>query len=283
VGGENWLGHPAGVGASSLDQADKTWKPNQLQGRVALVVAGKGFGQFRVIASNSANRVVLAEPWRIPPDKDSWVVVRQFFFENLLVNNTSRLTRGGLELTGALNNVVDRFVGIRSRNGIWLQGVNIGPADRLSYGPVAFNELRDCLLDDCGSYESSGGLLMRFSGVRLWSRRHLDKMQPVPTLFGNRFSSNQFERCGILTEDQVLQSRPSVSWLLAGDPRRGTTPPAIVFNAFGPDRFSALLPTEPAVRLDGSTLGSLLWGLTAAEGAAPRVTDEGSNTKTIPR
>ncbi|HRT97849.1 MAG TPA: glycosyl hydrolase family 28-related protein, partial [Planctomycetota bacterium] len=73
VGRENWLGHPSAAGADWLEQADQKWKPDVLKGRVALVVHGRGFGQWRRVAANTGNRVTLAEPWAVPPDQTSLV------------------------------------------------------------------------------------------------------------------------------------------------------------------------------------------------------------------
>jgi hypothetical protein len=279
VGSENWVGQPAAAGPDFVEQKDKTWKNQQLKGRIAMVVHGKGLGQYRVIADNTANRVTLARPWRIPPDQDSWVVVRPFFFENLLINNASRQTWGGLELTGALGNVVDRFVAQRSRNGIWFGGSNVGAdGDRMPYGPVAFNEVRNCLLDDCGSQMSTGGIVIQFSGLRFWSKRRLERVQPMPVIFGNRICNNQFERCGILAADEVLQTKPGFTWLAPDDPRRKGAPAAAALNAFGGNLFRGNSADEPDIRLDSGTFGSLLW-LPPTRGAGPTtIKDDGRGT-----
>ena len=114
VGGENWLGHPASVGPSHVGQKDQKWPPHALKGRTAMVVAGRGFGQVRAVADNSESRVTLAHPWRIAPDADSWIVVRQFAYQNVLLNNLCRDTLQGIQMSGQLDNVVNRFIGLRS-------------------------------------------------------------------------------------------------------------------------------------------------------------------------
>jgi hypothetical protein len=284
VGSENWFGHPSKSGPNFLEQQDQTWKPHELQGRVALVVSGTGLGQYRVVADNTANRVTLTRPWRILPDETSLVVVRQFFFENLLVNNTSRNTWGGLELTGALGNVVDRFVGQRSRTGIWFGGYNTGvEPNRMPYGPVAFNDVRNSLFDDCGSKMATGGILIEFTGLRFWAKRRLERLQPMPVILGNRVCNNQFERCGILVEDQVLQSKPSVTWLPADDPRRKAAPPANAFNAFGGNQFRGNGADEPDIRLDPWTAATFLWLPPTRGGAPVTVRDDGRLTAKFAR
>jgi hypothetical protein len=279
VGKENWVGHPSLAGPDFLEQGDQKWQPHRMTGRIALVVHGNGIGQFRLIADNTAGRATLQQPWRIVPDKDSWVVVRPFFFENVLLNNCCRDTKGGLELTGALHNVVDRFVASRSRNGIWLFGQDVADdAQLMPYGPVAFNEIRDCLLTDCGCSEISAGGLIKFSGVRLWSNRRIDRTRPLPTVFGNSVSKNQFERCGIVAEERVLQAKPTASWLPPSDTRRTRLLPAITFNAFGNNLFDAGPREGSCIELDPWTFGTLCWLQTTPEGSPASFKDLGQQT-----
>ena len=101
VGGENWLGHPARIEPSHIEQKDQKWPPHVLKGRTAMVVGGRGFGQVRTVADNSESRATLTEPWRIAPDADSWIVVRQFAYQNVLLNNLCRDTLQGIQMSGA--------------------------------------------------------------------------------------------------------------------------------------------------------------------------------------
>ena len=266
VGRENWIGKPATAGPDFLTQSDQKWPADVLAGRIAMVVSGKGFGQFRVIKSNTENRITLEEPWRIVPDQTSWVVVRQFFFQNLLVNDYCRDTLGGVDFYGgALDNVVESFTGLRSR-GVWLYAANVGDEkQRMVYGPVAFNYVNNCqLLEDNG-------------GVLLESARRLEMMQPMPLVFGNVVTGNRFVRCGISATDRVLQTQPGVSWLPPEDKRRAGLPPAFADNAFGGNTFEPR-ESQPSLQFDPWSAGELFWLNSKASGGPATVDDKGQGS-----
>jgi hypothetical protein len=115
VGQENWFGQPSHSGSDFIEVSDKTLKPDALAGRIALVVHGRGFGGFRRVKGNTETRITLVEPWAVQPDTQSWILVRQFFYANIILNQYGRDTLGGVEFYGGgLCNVVERFVGLRT-------------------------------------------------------------------------------------------------------------------------------------------------------------------------
>jgi len=271
VGRENFVGHPSRVGPDFLEQTERRWVPGQLAGRLALVVHGKGFGQYRVIKDNTENRLVLTEPWRIPPDENSWVAVRQFFFQNLLVNNYCRDTLGGIDFYGgALDNVVERFTGLRSR-GVWFYAANVGDEkQRMVYGPDAFNFVSNCYLVDARP------------GVYFETGRRLNMLQPMPLCFGNVVVGNHLVRCDLAFEDRVLQTEPYVQWLSPDDERRREASPAFAFNAFGGNRFEPSAG-QGCLRFDPWTFGCFLWLNSLAGGGPAAVEDRGRGTVEVPR
>jgi hypothetical protein len=271
VGRENWIGRPASAGADFLTQGDQKWPAGVLAGRIALVVHGKGFGQFRVIKDNTENRITLEEPWRIVPDQTSWVAVRQFFYQNLLVNDYCRDTLGGVDFYGgALDNVVESFTGLRSR-GVWLFAANCADEkERMVYGPAAFNYVNHCQLLD-----ATGGVIFE-------DNRRLDMIQPMPLIFGNIVTSNRFVRCGVSSTDRVLQSKTNASWLKPDDPQRQGLPPAVSFNAFGGNSFEPR-PQEPSLRFDPWSFATLFWLNSQVAGGPAAVEDKGQGAFEFPR
>lgn len=268
VGRENWIGKPAAVAPDSLTQTDQKWPAGILKGRIAMVVNGKGFGQFRVIKDNTENQITLEQPWRIVPDQNSWVAVRQFFFQNLLISDYCRDTLGGVDFYGgALDNVVENFTGVRSR-GVWLYAANVGDEkERMVYGPAAFNYVHNCqLLEDNG-------------GVLLETARRIDMMQPMPLVFGNVITGNRFVRCGVDATDRVIEKS---SWLKPDDPKRQGLPPATAFNAFGSNSFDPR-PDEPSLKFDPWTSGTLLWLNSKATGGPAPPEDKGTGAFEFPR
>jgi hypothetical protein len=244
VGGENWLGRPAGCGPAHVEQKDQKWPPHVLKGRTAMVVGGRGFGQVRTVADNSQSRVTLTEPWRIVPDADSWIVVRQFAYQNVLLNNLCRDTLQGIQMSGAVDNVVDRFIGLRSGFGVWFPAFNAPHGERLYYSPSALNEVRNCIFSDTPN-------AVVFSG----DRELAALQQPIPLTFGNLVRGNQFVHGEAKSYGGVIATS---SWLAADDPRRQDAPPHAAFNAFGGNSFDPLAG-KPAFNFDKSTFGSSFW------------------------
>ena len=268
VGRETWFGRPSAAGDDWLEQTDQSWKPGVLAGRVALVVHGRGFGQWRRVRTNTARRVTLARPWAVPPDASSRVVVRQFFMQNVLLNNTCRETLGGIEFYGgALENTVDRFVGRRA-GAVYCYGANVAdPAGRMPFGPCWYNDARNCRF-------------LESRGAALQADRRTDSMSPAPLLVGNRFQNNEFRHSPVVAHSRVLLSLKQTSWLGYQDPRRRGLPPAIAYNVIDSSHFD-LYSTEKGIVLDRDTTGTLLWHLRWPDGR-PHVADAATRTVTIP-
>jgi len=269
VGRENWFGSPSAAGADWLEQADQKWKPDALKGRVALVVHGRGLGQWRRVAANTESRVALTEPWAAQPDKASLVVVRSFFMQNVLLNDYCRDAVGGVDFYGgALENTVERFVGLRSR-GVWWYAAHVAdPAQRLPFGPCWFNDARNCRFLDGG-------------GVELEAARRTDMPTPAPLLCGNRVQHSEFRHSPYATNSKMLWSLKQTSWLPYGDARRGSPPPAIAWNILDSSTLD-LYPGERGIGLDPETAGQLLWHLNWS-GRQAQLDDKAAATLTVPQ
>lgn len=269
VGLETWFGNPSATGPDWLQQSQRRWKPDVLAGRVALVVHGRGLGQWRRVKGNTEDRVTLAEPWSVPPDGNSLVVVRQFFMQNVLVNNYCRDVVGGIDFYGgALENTVERFISQRA-GGVWWYAAHVAdPEKRMPFGPAWYNEARNCRF-------------LNARGVALESARRTDMPTPAPLLLGNRVHRCEFLHSPYQTESRMLLSLKQTSWLDYGDPRRGRPSPAAAYNALDSSRFD-LYPGEPGLGLDPETAGTLLWQLTWP-GQKPQVEDAASGTVTVPQ
>ena len=67
--GFTWFGKPTSVEAAGFTVAGAGWKPQALAGLYAVVVNGRGLGQYLRIAENTDTRVTLEQPWTVPPDR----------------------------------------------------------------------------------------------------------------------------------------------------------------------------------------------------------------------
>jgi hypothetical protein len=75
VGTTCWLGTLAESAPAAFAAKGASWVPQEFVGMTALVLDGKGAGQYRVITSNTADRATLDRPWDVVPDATSTVGV----------------------------------------------------------------------------------------------------------------------------------------------------------------------------------------------------------------
>lgn len=269
VGLENWFGSPSAVGPDWLEQDQQTWKPDAVRDRVALVVHGRGLGQWRRVQANTEHRVTLDRPWNVPPDRNSLVVVRQFFMQNVLLNNYCREVIGGIDFYGgALENTVERFVSQRAGAVWWYAAHVANPQQRLPFGPCWYNEARNCRF-------------LESRGVALEAARRTDMPTAAPLLLGNRVQRCEFRHSPYATESRMLLSATQTSWLEPGDHRRNDPAPAIAYNALDSSQFT-VYPGEPGIRLASETAGTLLWHLSWPSGA-PQIEDHAAGTTVVPQ
>ena len=269
VGLENWFGSPSAAGPDWLEQQDQRWKPDAVRGRVALVVHGRGLGQWRRVQENTENRVVLDRPWSVVPDRDSRIVVRQFFMQNVLVNNYCRDVVGGIDFYGgALENTVERFVSQRAGAVWWYAAHMADPRQRMPFGPCWYNDARNCRF-------------LESRGVALEAARRTDMPTPAPLLLGNRVQHCEFRHSPYITQSRMLLSMRQTSWLEPGDSRRGDPAAAIAYNAIDSSQFLPY-PGEQGIYLAPETTGTLLWHLNWP-GGKPQMDDRATITTLVPQ
>lgn len=77
--------------ATATTVTDRAWrlKPGLLRGSTIHLTSGRGFGQYRVVADNTADTLTLERPWNVIPDVTSHYVLRFLFPENAWVGNRS--------------------------------------------------------------------------------------------------------------------------------------------------------------------------------------------------
>lgn len=269
VGLEDWFGSPSAAGPDWLEQKDQQWKPDVVQGRVALVMCGRGLGQWRRVLHNTENRVILDRPWSVTPDRDSLVLVRQFFMQNVLLNNYCRDVIGGTDFYGgALENTVDRFMSQRA-GAVWWYAAHVAdPKQRMPMGPCWYNEARNCRF-------------LEARGVALEAARRADMPIAAPLLLGNRVHRSEFFHSPYVTQSRMLLSLKQTTWLGPGDPQRGDPRPAIACNALDSSQFLPH-PGEQGIRLSPETTGTLLWHLDWPAGE-PQIEDRGTQTTVVPQ
>jgi len=247
VGPENWFGQPSRTGPDFIEVADKSLRPDALAGRIALVVHGRGFAGFRRVRGNTETRITLAEPWAVQPDTNSWILVRQFFYENIILDQYGRDTLGGIEFYGGgLCNVVERFVGLRTGMGVELFASYTGDEKtRTVFGATYHTLVRGCRFDD--------GM-----GPLLWTNRLAERENPAVLLAGHRIVGCELNRSVSHFRNRILRTTPPRGWLAPDDPLIAESPKSCAYTVFSGCTFRPLPGTKPIRRGPGD-VGTVLW------------------------
>jgi len=75
----------------SLTDTKQNWKPGFHREATALLISGRGFGQYRRVSDNTATTLTVDPPWNVAPDATTEYVVAPQFVENAFfanLNNT---------------------------------------------------------------------------------------------------------------------------------------------------------------------------------------------------
>lgn len=131
------------------------------------VLSGRGMGQTRRVAGRRGPVYRLEQPWRVPPDAASLVLVHTGYWRNLLVNNRTVDGMTGIQLwIGCIENVLsDNEVARTRKPGLYLFGncstlASSMPATwNRGIGPLYFNHVEGTRCD-----QTSCGILL-ISGV----------------------------------------------------------------------------------------------------------------------
>ncbi|MDP2990728.1 MAG: glycosyl hydrolase family 28-related protein [Kiritimatiellota bacterium] len=146
-----WLGKPATVQAQGFTATGTAWKPGELKRHYAVVVAGRGLGQYARIADNTADRVTLEQPWTVPPGGDVRLSVMKGVVENAICNNRDVDCDNSMMFYGAgiINN---RIVRNRSDNSLGISVWSDGDTAEGRLTPDYFNVFDGNVLEDQGSF-----------------------------------------------------------------------------------------------------------------------------------
>jgi hypothetical protein len=167
--------------------------PDLQRGTTVQIVAGRGFGQYRVVTRNTADTLTVDRPWAVRPDETSRYLVRRLFTEVAMVgnlNDSHSISLWYYDWTGC---IVDGQRDDHAPAALWggselLRTPDGRLVDRGLPGPSWFNLWLDWRLD-------GGHLVIDGSQIREPLRRQAP-------LFGNFFVG-----CRITSPRQVRVSR----------------------------------------------------------------------------
>jgi len=185
-GGGKTLGVPTAAGPDTLTDARQHWRPDQYRDATVLIIAGRGFGQYRVVTGNTAETLKLAQPWRVPPDATSQYAVGTMFVENAFfanLNNTNCRFSLWLDCVACIVDMHrDAFAGGADlwgsdRTGRDKEGKLTNPE---RFHPAYYNAFENCWFD--------GSL------IHLWSGATANNLAVGPVMFANYVVRNKIRQ-----------------------------------------------------------------------------------------
>ncbi|MBM4045450.1 MAG: hypothetical protein FJ279_10065 [Planctomycetes bacterium] len=200
TGGLGWFGPAARADATRVTAADDPkWTPDQFKGETAIIVAGRGLGQFRAIASNTADTLTVDTPWRVRPDATSTLaIMRAGVVENLHIGNEFFYCHYYSGIYGS---------GIRN---VWVNEVYESVGGGTFLWPIHGPRLMALNLIYGGKYHERGGIVMtndrRPDGKP--TEAQMQAYQKLPKCFGNEVRGSGIrERSYVSTENGQIWTR----------------------------------------------------------------------------
>jgi hypothetical protein len=116
-----WIGRIDNIQPNAFTAREARWVPDDFIGMAAIILDGKGAGQYRLVKSNTESQAVLERPWEVVPDVTSVVGVWSLMRHMIVYDCEGYDTSAFAQLYGAFYDyTVDRCRVERSQ-GIWGQ------------------------------------------------------------------------------------------------------------------------------------------------------------------
>jgi len=116
-----WLGRLRESKPAEFTAQDANWVPQEFVGMAALVLDGKGAGQYRVITANTSNHAMLDRPWDVTPDATSSIGVWSLMRHMIVYGCQSEDTSSFAQLYGSFYDYIVDGCKVERTQGIWGQ------------------------------------------------------------------------------------------------------------------------------------------------------------------
>ena len=170
--GFRWAGAPTAMRADGFSLPPGTLEPGKAQDAFAVVVHGRGTGQYRRIARHTDADVTLARPWAVLPAGEVRIAILQGTVENVFTNNREAQADNSMMFYGA-GAIANRIVRNRSDNGLGITVWSRAEAAKNMLVPDYFNLFDANVLEDQGTFwlTTLGDTQPSDQGIRLPIRR----------------------------------------------------------------------------------------------------------------
>lgn len=149
--GFRWAGAPVAARADGLRLPPGTLESGKAQDAFAVVVRGRGAGQYRRIASHTDADVTLADPWAVLPAGEVRIAILQGTVENVFTNNREAQADNSVMFYGA-GAIANRIVRNRSDDGLGITMWSLAEAAKNVLVPDYFNLFDSNVLEDQGTF-----------------------------------------------------------------------------------------------------------------------------------
>jgi len=117
--GGAWFGKVAVAEGLTLRGQDAKWLPDDLVGLQALIIAGRGAGQYREITENTADTARVNSPWDVAPDGESQVAIYGLRRHAIIYDCDGSDTSAMAQLWGTYYDMIIDGCHARRDQGIW--------------------------------------------------------------------------------------------------------------------------------------------------------------------
>ena len=114
-----WQGRVASASADTLRLQGAALPPDSYRGFDALILAGKGAGQYGRVVGNRSDTLTVAHPWDVPPDGSSLVLLTRLPGHVIFYKNDAEDTSVLGQIWGYLYDVVFDGNEVRRSQGMW--------------------------------------------------------------------------------------------------------------------------------------------------------------------
>ncbi len=121
IGTTCWVGRAVAVEAQALTGDGAQWIPQEFVGMTALILDGKGVGQYRVITANTADRVELDRPWAVAPDGSSVIGIWSLMRHMIVYQCEGYDTSAFAQLYGSFYEYIVDSCKVERNQGMWGQ------------------------------------------------------------------------------------------------------------------------------------------------------------------
>jgi hypothetical protein len=116
---EAWQGKVASAAAKTLRLQEAALRPGAYRGFNVLIVDGTGAGQYRTLEDNTDEAVTVSQPWDVPPDSTSVVLLYRLFGHVIFYDNLAEDTSVLGQIWGHLYDAVFDGNEVKRSQGMW--------------------------------------------------------------------------------------------------------------------------------------------------------------------